>query len=351
MISRTSSREEQCVSRSRTTRQHQARACRRSTPLAKRGGKKRARGDAARRGLCGLCSTASTHDYILFLANRGRCYLERATSSPGRAHRAVNIVIHSGGQGRKGQRHTACRWTTIRSSSLPRVTAPSAHAAHLHPYEPHARRGHHQRRTDGSQNISNPQRSGHLLCRDGRAPHGPQAVGVRHPPQDGDWVVGAEIAQPDAEACCPLPKTVMKASVPRPPIISAATRNRNTAAVPAWHFNITDKTGPVRPSGRTLIPTTCSSSPDDGVIIHGGRRHLRARPRDAGRAHHARCPRRARHPSLTDRAERRGRRHCQGPEAWSTIYTDGACSGKPRRLGHLEYGAHEKELSGGGGRP
>ena len=130
--------------------------------------------------------TASTHDYILFFTNRGRCYRKKGYLIPeaGRTARGVNIVNFI--QVEKDEHVNAM--LHVREMDDDSFLGPAQHPHERHP-RAHARRGRraHQRhahRRQPEHPPGDPQRSGHLLCRDGRAPHGPRGRRrARHPPQ------------------------------------------------------------------------------------------------------------------------------------------------------------------------
>ena len=193
--------------------------------------------------------TASTHDYILFFTDRGRCYRKKGYLIPeaGRTARGVNIVnfiqvekdekvnamLHVREMDDDSFLVFATRNGTVKRmplSALRNIRTSGIRALTLDEGDELI----NVMRTDGSRNILMATHNGQAICfaeTDVR-PMGREAVGVRGIRlKDGDWVVGAEIAQPDAGVLSITENGY--GSAPRPPITSAAARNRSTAAVPA----------------------------------------------------------------------------------------------------------------------
>ena len=161
--------------------------------------------------------TASTHDYILFFTNRGRCYRKKVYLIPeaGRTARGVNIVnfiqvekdehvnamLHVREMDDDSFLVFATRSGTVKRmplSALRNIRTSGIRALTLDEGDELI----NVMRTDGSRNILLATHNGQAICfaeTDVR-PMGREAVGVRGIRlKDGDWVVGAEIAQPDAD--------------------------------------------------------------------------------------------------------------------------------------------------------
>lgn len=160
--------------------------------------------------------TASTHDYILFFTDRGRCYRKKGYLIPeaGRTARGVNIVnfiqvekdekvsamLHVREMDDDSYLVFATRSGTVKRmalSALRNIRTSGIRALTLDEGDELI----NVMRTDGEQNILMATHNGQAICfaeTDVR-PMGREAVGVRGIRlKDGDWVVGAEIAQPDA---------------------------------------------------------------------------------------------------------------------------------------------------------
>ena len=314
--------------------------------------------------------TASTHDYILFFTDRGRCYRKKGYLIPeaGRTARGVNIVnfiqvekdekvnamLHVREMDDDSFLVFATRNGTVKRmplSALRNIRTSGIRALTLDEGDELI----NVMRTDGSRNILMATHNGQAICfaeTDVR-PMGREAVGVRGIRlKDGDWVVGAEIAQPDAGVLS-ITENGYGKRTPAADYIRGGEEPQHRGGSGMKNYNITDKTGPVA-AVKVVYDT-------DDVLRrlgrrrhhpHGGRRHLRAWPRDAGCAHHAPVRGRACHLRRAHRPRRERGRARRGDRDMKqvTIYTDGACSGNPGPGGWgaiLRYGAHEKELSGG----
>ena len=102
-------------------------------------------------------------------------------------------------------------------------------------------------RTDGGQNILMATHNGQAICfaeTDVR-PMGREAVGVRGIRlRDGDWVVGAEIAQPDAGVLS-ITENGYGKRTPAADYIRGGEEPQHRGGSGMKNYNITDKTGPV----------------------------------------------------------------------------------------------------------
>ena len=228
--------------------------------------------------------TASTHDYILFFTDRGRCYRKKGYLIPeaGRTARGVNIVnfiqvekdekvsamLHVREMDDDSFLVFATRSGTVKRmalSALRNIRTSGIRALTLDEGDELI----NVMRTDGEQNILMATHNGQAICfaeTDVR-PMGREAVGVRGIRlKDGDWVVGAEIAQPDASVLSITEKGYGK----RPPAaeyIRGGEEPQHRGGSGLKNYNITDKTGPV-----TAVKVVQDSDDvlvvsDDGVII------------------------------------------------------------------------------------
>ena len=124
-------------------------------------------------------------------------------------------------------------------------------------------------RTDGEQNILMATHNGQAICfaeTDVR-PMGREAVGVRGIRlKDGDWVVGAEIAQPDAGVLSITEKGYGKRT-PASEYIRGGEEPQHRGGSGMKNYNITDKTGPVAAVKVVQDSDDVLVVSDDGVII------------------------------------------------------------------------------------
>ena len=228
--------------------------------------------------------TASTHDYILFFTNRGRCYRKKGYLIPeaGRTARGVNIVnfiqvekdekvnamLHVREMDDDSFLVFATRNGTVKRmplSALRNIRTSGIRALTLDEGDELI----NVMRTDGSRNILMATHNGQAICfaeTDVR-PMGREAVGVRGIRlKDGDWVVGAEIAQPDASVLSITEKGYGKRT-PAAEYIRGGEEPQHRGGSGLKNYNITDKTGPV-----TAVKVVQDSDDvlvvsDDGVII------------------------------------------------------------------------------------
>ena len=228
--------------------------------------------------------TASTHDYILFFTNRGRCYRKKGYLIPeaGRTARGVNIVnfiqvekdekvnamLHVremdddsflvfATRSGKVKRMALSALRNIRTSGIRALTLDEGDELI------------NVMRTDGSQNILMATHNGQAICfaeTDVRA-MGREAVGVRGIRlKDGDWVVGAEIAQPDASVLSITEKGYGKRT-PAAEYIRGGEEPQHRGGSGMKNYNITDKTGPVAAVKVVQDSDDVLVVSDDGVII------------------------------------------------------------------------------------
>ena len=124
-------------------------------------------------------------------------------------------------------------------------------------------------RTDGSQNILMATHNGQAICfaeTDVRA-MGREAVGVRGIRlKDGDWVVGAEIAQPDASVLS-ITENGYGKRTPASEYIRGGEEPQHRGGSGMKNYNITDKTGPVAAVKVVQDSDDVLVVSDDGVII------------------------------------------------------------------------------------
>ena len=228
--------------------------------------------------------TASTHDYILFFTDRGRCYRKKGYLIPeaGRTARGVNIVnfiqvekdekvsamLHVREMDDDSFLVFATRSGTVKRmalSALRNIRTSGIRALTLDEGDELI----NVMRTDGEQNILMATHNGQAICfaeTDVR-PMGREAVGVRGIRlKDGDWVVGAEIAQPDASVLSITEKGYGKRT-PAAEYIRGGEEPQHRGGSGLKNYNITDKTGPV-----TAVKVVQDSDDvlvvsDDGVII------------------------------------------------------------------------------------
>ena len=228
--------------------------------------------------------TASTHDYILFFTDRGRCYRKKGYLIPeaGRTARGVNIVnfiqvekdekvsamLHVREMDDASYLVFATRSGTVKRmalSALRNIRASGIRALTLDEGDELI----NVMRTDGEQNILMATHNGQAICfaeTDVRA-MGREAVGVRGIRlKDGDWVVGAEIAQPDASVLSITEKGYGKRT-PASEYIRGGEEPQHRGGSGMKNYNITDKTGPVAAVKVVQDSDDVLVVSDDGVII------------------------------------------------------------------------------------
>ena len=228
--------------------------------------------------------TASTHDYILFFTDRGRCYRKKGYLIPeaGRTARGVNIVnfiqvekdekvsamLHVREMDDDSFLVFATRSGTVKRmalSALRNIRTSGIRALTLDEGDELI----NVMRTDGEQNILMATHNGQAICfaeTDVRA-MGREAVGVRGIRlKDGDWVVGAEIAQPDASVLSITEKGYGKRT-PASEYIRGGEEPQHRGGSGMKNYNITDKTGPVAAVKVVQESDDVLVVSDDGVII------------------------------------------------------------------------------------
>ena len=228
--------------------------------------------------------TASTHDYILFFTDRGRCYRKKGYLIPeaGRTARGVNIVnfiqvekdekvsamLHVREMDDDSYLVFATRSGTVKRmalSALRNIRTSGIRALTLDEGDELI----NVMRTDGQQNILMATHNGQAICfaeTDVRA-MGREAVGVRGIRlKDGDWVVGAEIAQPDASVLSITEKGYGKRT-PAAEYIRGGEEPQHRGGSGMKNYNITDKTGPVAAVKVVQDSDDVLVVSDDGVII------------------------------------------------------------------------------------
>ena len=228
--------------------------------------------------------TASTHDYILFFTDRGRCYRKKGYLIPeaGRTARGVNIVnfiqvekdekvsamLHVREMDDDSFLVFATRSGTVKRmalSALRNIRMSGIRALTLDEGDELI----NVMRTDGEQNIFMATHNGQAICfaeTDVRA-MGREAVGVRGIRlKDGDWVVGAEIAQPDASVLSITEKGYGKRT-PASEYIRGGEEPQHRGGSGMKNYNITDKTGPVAAVKVVQDSDDVLVVSDDGVII------------------------------------------------------------------------------------
>ena len=228
--------------------------------------------------------TASTHDYILFFTDRGRCYRKKGYLIPeaGRTARGVNIVnfiqvekdekvnamLHVREMDDDSFLVFATRNGTVKRmplSALRNIRTSGIRALTLDEGDELI----NVMRTDGSRNILMATHNGQAICfaeTDVRA-MGREAVGVRGIRlKDGDWVVGAEIAQPDASVLSITEKGYGKRT-PAAEYIRGGEEPQHRGGSGMKNYNITDKTGPVAAVKVVQDSDDVLVVSDDGVII------------------------------------------------------------------------------------
>ena len=228
--------------------------------------------------------TASTHDYILFFTNRGRCYRKKGYLIPeaGRTARGVNIVnfiqvekdehvnamLHVREMDDDSFLVFATRSGTVKRmplSALRNIRTSGIRALTLDEGDELI----NVMRTDGSQNILLATHNGQAICcaeTDVR-PMGREAVGVRGIRlKDGDWVVGAEIAQPDAGVLS-ITENGYGKRTPAADYIRGGEEPQHRGGSGMKNYNITDKTGPVAAVKVVYDTDDVLVVSDDGVII------------------------------------------------------------------------------------
>ena len=228
--------------------------------------------------------TASTHDYILFFTDRGRCYRKKGYLIPeaGRTARGVNIVnfiqvekdekvsamLHVREMDDDSFLVFATRSGTVKRmalSALRNIRTSGIRALTLDEGDELI----NVMRTDGEQNILMATHNGQAICfaeTDVRA-MGREAVGVRGIRlKDGDWVVGAEIAQPDAGVLSITERGYGKRT-PASEYIRGGEEPQHRGGSGMKNYNITDKTGPVAAVKVVHDSDDVLVVSDDGVII------------------------------------------------------------------------------------
>ena len=228
--------------------------------------------------------TASTHDYILFFTDRGRCYRKKGYLIPeaGRTARGVNIVnfiqvekdekvsamLHVREMDDDSYLVFATRSGTVKRmalSALRNIRTSGIRALTLDEGDELI----NVMRTDGQQNILMATHNGQAICfaeTDVRA-MGREAVGVRGIRlKDGDWVVGAEIAQPDAGVLSITERGYGKRT-PASEYIRGGEEPQHRGGSGMKNYNITDKTGPVAAVKVVQDSDDVLVVSDDGVII------------------------------------------------------------------------------------
>ena len=228
--------------------------------------------------------TASTHDYILFFTDRGRCYRKKGYLIPeaGRTARGVNIVnfiqvekdekvsamLHVREMDDDSFLVFATRSGTVKRmalSALRNIRTSGIRALTLDEGDELI----NVMRTDGEQNILMATHNGQAICfaeTDVRA-MGREAVGVRGIRlRDGDWVVGAEIAQPDAGVLSITERGYGKRT-PASEYIRGGEEPQHRGGSGMKNYNITDKTGPVAAVKVVHDSDDVLVVSDDGVII------------------------------------------------------------------------------------
>ena len=228
--------------------------------------------------------TASSHDYILFFTDRGRCYRKKGYLIPeaGRTARGVNIVnfiqvekdekvsamLHVREMDDDSFLVFATRSGTVKRmalSALRNIRTSGIRALTLDEGDELI----NVMRTDGEQNILMATHNGQAICfaeTDVRA-MGREAVGVRGIRlKDGDWVVGAEIAQPDASVLSITEKGYGKRT-PASEYIRGGEEPQHRGGSGMKNYNITDKTGPVAAVKVVQDSDDVLVVSDDGVII------------------------------------------------------------------------------------
>ena len=228
--------------------------------------------------------TASTHDYILFFTNRGRCYRKKGYLIPeaGRTARGVNIVnfiqvekdekvnamLHVREMDDDSFLVFATRNGTVKRmplSALRNIRTSGIRALTLDEGDELI----NVMRTDGSRNILMATHNGQAICfaeTDVR-PMGREAVGVRGIRlKDGDWVVGAEIAQPDAGVLS-ITENGYGKRTPAADYIRGGEEPQHRGGSGVKNYNITDKTGPVAAVKVVYDTDDVLVVSDDGVII------------------------------------------------------------------------------------
>ena len=228
--------------------------------------------------------TASTHDYILFFTDRGRCYRKKGYLIPeaGRTARGVNIVnfiqvekdekvsamLHVREMDDASYLVFATRSGTVKRmalSALRNIRTSGIRALTLDEGDELI----NVMRTDGEQNILMATHNGQAICfaeTDVR-PMGREAVGVRGIRlKDGDWVVGAEIAQPDASVLSITEHGYGKRT-PAAEYIRGGEEPQHRGGSGMKNYNITDKTGPVAAVKVVQDSDDVLVVSDDGVII------------------------------------------------------------------------------------
>ena len=228
--------------------------------------------------------TASTHDYILFFTDRGRCYRKKGYLIPeaGRTARGVNIVnfiqvekdekvsamLHVREMDDASYLVFATRSGTVKRmalSALRNIRTSGIRALTLDEGDELI----NVMRTDGEQNILMATHNGQAICfaeTDVR-PMGREAVGVRGIRlKDGDWVVGAEIAQPDAGVLS-ITENGYGKRTPAADYIRGGEEPQHRGGSGMKNYNITDKTGPVAAVKVVQDSDDVLVVSDDGVII------------------------------------------------------------------------------------
>ncbi len=278
--------------------------------------------------------TASTHDYILFFTNRGRCYRKKGYLIPeaGRTARGVNIVnfiqvekdekvnamLHVREMDDDSFLVFATRNGTVKRmplSALRNIRTSGIRALTLDEGDELI----NVMRTAGGQSVLMATHTGQAIClaETEVRPMGREAVGVRGIRlKDGDWVVGAEIAQPDAGVLS-ITENGYGKRTPAADYIRGGEEPQHRGGSGMKNYNITDKTGPVAAVKVVYDTDDVLVVSDDGLII---------RMEAAGNSALGRAPQRVRikrlsegarviSVALTDRAESGDAVPAEEPEA------------------------------------
>ena len=227
---------------------------------------------------------ASTHDYVLFFTNTGRVHRKKGYLIPeaGRTARGTNIVNILPLE--QGERVTAMLLTreftdheylmmVTRGGTVKRIRLDALYTARKAGIRALSLDDGDELiavlKTNGSDNILLATRQGMAICfaeTDVR-PMGREAVGVRGIRlKDGDWVVGAEIAQPDADVLS-ITENGYGKRTPAADYIRGGEEPQHRGGSGMKNYNITDKTGPVAAVKVVQESDDVLVVSDDGVII------------------------------------------------------------------------------------
>ena len=227
---------------------------------------------------------ASTHDYVLFFTNTGRVHRKKGYLIPeaGRTARGTNIVNILPLE--QGERVTAMLLTreftdheylmmVTRGGTVKRIRLDALYTARKAGIRALSLDDGDELiavlKTNGSDNILLATRQGMAICfaeTDVR-PMGRDAAGVRGIRlKDGDWVVGAEIAQPDADVLS-ITENGYGKRTPAADYIRGGEEPQHRGGSGMKNYNITDKTGPVAAVKVVQESDDVLVVSDDGVII------------------------------------------------------------------------------------